>query len=36
MHSADPEFSRDTLEFRFGSKVVPIRLNHHLKPSRGL
>jgi 5-methylcytosine-specific restriction endonuclease McrA len=33
MHSADPEFDRTKLEFRFGSRVVPVRLNHHLKPS---
>jgi 5-methylcytosine-specific restriction endonuclease McrA len=33
MHSADPEFDRDKLEFRFGSKAVPVRLNRHLKSS---
>jgi hypothetical protein len=35
MHSADPEFDRDRLEFRFGSKAVPVRLNRHLKPFHG-
>jgi hypothetical protein len=35
IHSADPEFDRDKLEFQFGSKAVPVRLNRHLKPSHG-
>lgn len=30
VHAADPSFDRTKLEFRFGSKTVPIRLNHHL------
>ena len=30
MHAADPEFDRSKLEFRFGSKVIPIRLDRHL------
>lgn len=31
VHAADPSFDRTRLEFRFGSKTVPVRLNSHLK-----
>jgi hypothetical protein len=31
IHAADPEFDRSKLEFRFGAKIVPIRLDRHLR-----
>ena len=31
VHAADPIFDRTKLEFRFGTKIVPIRLDSHLK-----
>ena len=31
VHAADPSFDRVKLAFSFGSKQVPIRLNHHLQ-----
>jgi len=31
VHAADPTFDRAKLEFRFGAKIIPIRLDSHLK-----
>lgn len=33
IHAANPAFDRTKLEFRFGTKAVPIRLDLHLKPT---